>query len=88
MSQSQQVGVQVVPDAQPFPVLQPLVGGASGSAHSREYVLPSAAAGQDIPENFQDGAVGDGRSSALGPDGLIRRQVAADQREELLGHAR
>ena len=84
--QPQQVGVQAVPDAQLLPGPQPAVGGPAGAAHLRRDVLPAAAGGQDEPDDPDDDAVADAGPPALGADGLLRRQVVADDLEELIGH--
>src|SRR5262249_42491875 len=71
-----------------LPQPQAALGGPAGAAHLRGHVLVAAAGGQDEPEDVQHGPVRLGRAAALGAARLLRRQVVANQLEELVGHAR
>jgi hypothetical protein len=62
------------------------MGSASGAAHFVGYVLPAASGGEDEPNDFEDDAVVDVGSAALGSDGLLRWQVVADEVIEVIGH--
>jgi hypothetical protein len=62
------------------------MGGAAGATQLLGDVLPSGAGGQDEPDHPEGGAVPDPGPTALGPDGLLGRQVMGDGIEELVRH--
>ncbi|QDV30253.1 hypothetical protein Spb1_21810 [Planctopirus ephydatiae] len=59
----QNVFMQLLPDAQFFPMGQPLVGGLGGTAHTFGVAPPAAAGSQHEPDRFEDNFVGTRRST-------------------------
>ena len=62
------------------------MGGPAGAAELRRYIFPTAASGQDEPEDFEDALVGDGRSAAGWANRWLGRQVVCGQIEKRIRH--
>ena len=75
-----------VPDAEARPGPEPPMGRAPGAAQLLGDILPSGAGGQDEPDHSEGCAVPDPGTTALGPDGLLGRQMMGDGFEEFVRH--
>src|ERR1700722_5243897 len=83
--QSQQVGVEPVPDTHFLPLPQPTVSGAPRAAHLTRNVLPTAAGDEDKPYDLENDPMHDPRASALGSDRHFGGKVMGDQIIETFG---